>query len=113
PIRRGYVISSFYPEIVCKLAELAPSELGASAQIGFIFDLVAGLKAWPSFPGSWVIPNHKLVTHDLVKAVHDAGRKLMTWTVNDSAAMERFAEWDVDALVSDDPGLLSRTIRGL
>ena len=113
PIRRGYVISSFLPEVVCELAELAPTELGSPASIGFIFDLVAGLKAWPNFPCSWVIPSRKLVTQDLVNAVHDAGRKLMTWTVNDPEEMERFAGWGVDALVSDDPGLLSRTVRGL
>lgn len=113
PPKRGYIVSSFLPEVICELAELAPAELGQDLQLGFLFKDVAGLKAWPNMPGPWVFPRQDLVTRELVNSVHSAGRKILTWTVNRPADMVRLAKWGVDGLVSDDPGLLSRTIHGL
>ncbi len=109
----GYFISSFLPEIICRLDELAPEVLGGPADIGYIFDAVGGLRTWRNLPGAWVVPRHDLVTQDLVRAVHAGGRKLATWTVNSPLEMARLAEWDVDAIISDDPVLLSRTVRAL
>ncbi len=113
PPRRGYCVSSFLPEVICEIAERAPAELGTDVQLGFVFDVVSGLKSWPSMPGPWVVPRHNLVTQELVQAVHATGRKILTWTVNRPADMERFAEWGVDGLISDDPALLCQTINGL
>lgn len=113
PPTQGYFVSSFLPEVICRLEELAPEVLGGTAQLGFLFDDIAGLKAWPNLQGPWVVPRHDLVTRELVQAVHAAGRKLATWTVNSPMEMVRLAEWGVDALISDDPALLSRTVRGL
>jgi glycerophosphoryl diester phosphodiesterase len=50
-----------------------------------------------------------LVTLRLVKEVHDAGKKLLTWTVNDRKTMLRLADWKVDGIVSDDTKLLAQT----
>jgi glycerophosphoryl diester phosphodiesterase len=110
--KKGYVISSFIPEVICEIAELAPSELGQEAQLGFLFDGVSGLQTWPNMPGPWVVPRHDLVTKELVKSVHAAGRKILCWTVNRPADMLRLTEWGVDALISDDPVLLCDTIAG-
>jgi glycerophosphoryl diester phosphodiesterase len=38
---------------------------------------------------------------------HEAGKKVTTWTVNDVREMQRVASAGVDAIVSDDPKLLS------
>lgn len=113
PPRSGYFISSFLPEVLCDIAELAPSVLGHPAELGYLFDTVSGLQAWPNMPGPWVVPKHNLVTRALVDSVHSAGRKLMTWTVNRPSEMIRLAEWGVDGLISDDPGLLRNTIHGI
>lgn len=110
--KRGYLISSFLPEVICEIAELAPSELGQEAQVGYLFDGVSGLQTWPSMPGPWVVPRHDLVTKELVQSVHSAGRKLLCWTVNRPADMLRLSKWGVDALISDDPALLCHTIAG-
>jgi glycerophosphoryl diester phosphodiesterase len=112
PPRRGYFVSSFLPEVICELAELATEELGQAVQVGYLFDTVSGLHNWPNMPGPWVVPRHDLLTREFVKSVHDAGRKVMAWTVNRRNEMLRLAEWGVDGLISDDPGLLSHTIRG-
>jgi glycerophosphoryl diester phosphodiesterase len=46
----------------------------------------------------------------LVERVHQANRKIMVWTVNQARAMQRFAAWGVDGIISDDVALLARTL---
>jgi glycerophosphoryl diester phosphodiesterase len=41
-----------------------------------------------------------------VAAVHDAGLDLVVWTVNESSDAIRLAEIGIDAIITDDPGLL-------
>lgn len=107
PPQRGYLVSSFQPEIICHLAELDPE-----LQLGFIFDGVAGLRAWLDLPGPYVIPRHDLVSRELVDTVHDADRKILAWTVNHPHEMSRLAGWGIDGLISDDPALLYQSIHG-
>jgi glycerophosphoryl diester phosphodiesterase len=45
--------------------------------------------------------SHRHLGPALVKAVHDAGRGLLTYTVNDSETALDMLEWGVDALVTD------------
>ena len=45
--------------------------------------------------------NHRHVDPVLVKAVHDSGRGLLTYTVNDSETALELLEWGVDAVVTD------------
>lgn len=101
---RGYVVSSFLPEIVIELR--ARSEL---IPLGIIFD--RRLPPWRDLPVNYVIPHRSLVTAALVEKVHRAGKYVMTWTVNAKAAMLRFANWGVDGIISDKTDLLVRTLR--
>jgi glycerophosphoryl diester phosphodiesterase len=112
PPRRGYFVSSFLPEVICELAEIAQEELGQMVQVGYLFDTVSGLRNWPNMPGPWVVPRHDLVSREFVRSVHGAGRKVMTWTVNRPHQILKLYEWGVDGLISDDPALLCDTIRG-
>ncbi len=108
---KNYFISSFVPEVICDIAELSSQSAG-EVQLGYLFDNVTGLHDWPYMPGPWVVPRFDLVTQALVDSVHESGRKIMVWTVNRSAEMLRMKDFDVDGLISDDPGLLCRTVRG-
>ena len=101
-----FVISSFQSEVICRIRELDPE-----VPVGFIFNTVDGLRSWPILPGPYVIPNCDLVTPAVVESVHAADRKIMVWTVNRPAEMKRLAEWGVDGLISDNPALLSKTLR--
>jgi glycerophosphoryl diester phosphodiesterase len=102
PARRGYVVSSFFPEIVRALAER-----GLAA--GFVCDTQRELARWTGLPGQYVMPHYKLVDRHLVEEIHTSGRKLFVWTANDERQMHRLAEWGVDAIISDDTELLART----
>ena len=102
PARRGYVVSSFFPEVVKALAE-------RGLVAGFLCDTQRELARWTGLLGEYVIPHYKLVNRWLVEEIHAGGRKVFVWTVNDERQMRRLAEWGVDAIISDDTALLART----
>jgi glycerophosphoryl diester phosphodiesterase len=55
------------------------------------------LDVWPHWP---------LVSAELVGAVHDAGGRVIPWTVNDQATAQALAALGVDALCGDDVRIL-------
>jgi glycerophosphoryl diester phosphodiesterase len=44
----------------------------------------------------------RIVTQGLVQRVHDSGRTIQVWTVNDTAEAMRLADWNVDGVITDD-----------
>jgi glycerophosphoryl diester phosphodiesterase len=106
PPQRGYVVSSFLPEVVKEL-RLRSGDL----PLGFICDRRKHLDHWRELPVQYVVPEHSLVTSDLIDEVHQSGRQLFTWTVNDAKAMQRLAEWQVDGIISDETELLVKTLK--
>jgi glycerophosphoryl diester phosphodiesterase len=52
-----------------------------------------------------VMAFHAVVTPRLVKAVHDAGGELYSWTVDDAHTIIKLADMGVDGIVSNDPRL--------
>lgn len=46
----------------------------------------------------------------LVDMTHDAGLRLVTWTVNDSAQMTRYLDAGVDSVITDRPDLLREVL---
>ena len=105
PPTKGYVVSSFLP-----VALKAVSELDPRIPLGFLYereDQIAPM----GLPVAWTIPHFTLVSRALIERAHAAGTKIMTWTVNRADDMRRFADWGVDAIISDDTELLVRTFR--
>jgi glycerophosphoryl diester phosphodiesterase len=101
-----YVVSSFLPEVLQSIHQVSPG-----IPLGYISRRLDALRIWPSLPTAYVIPRHDIVSHELLAAVHESGRKLLTWTVNRASEMRTLADWGVDGLISDDPELLSETLR--
>ena len=100
---RGYVVSSFLPEVLLKLREL-----DADLPLGLICETKAQLAAWDRLPVQFVIPHHTLTDINVCDAVHAAGRKLFTWTVNRQEQMLRFKGMGVDGIISDDTEMLGK-----
>ncbi|WP_373072394.1 glycerophosphodiester phosphodiesterase, partial [Zeaxanthinibacter enoshimensis] len=48
-------------------------------------------------------PNYKKLNPENVKAIHDAGFKIYTWTVNKPEDIERMRELGVDGIFTDYP----------
>lgn len=103
---RGYVISSFQPGIL-ETVHAIDTEL----PIGLIADQQSQLSAWKLLPIQFVIPHFSLITKELVEEIHEAGKEVFVWTVNEAHLLLRFAKWGVDALISDDTTLLATTFR--
>ena len=101
---RGFVVSSFLPEVLLRLHQLDPS-----LPLGYVCKRADAMSQWSELPISVFIPQYKLVSQSVVDEVHAAGLKLFTWTVNHRWALVRLANCGVDGLISDDPKLLRRT----
>lgn len=54
--------------------------------------------------------NHKYISKKLVERLHGRGQKVMTWTVNSEAEMERMIRCGVDGIITDKPDLLKQVI---
>ncbi len=106
PPERGYVVSSFLPDVLADL-----NSRNSSIPLGFIFDEQRNSHLWQELPVHYVMPQHALTNRKLVRDVHQAGKMLFAWTVNDPRSMLRFREWGVDGIISDKTELLVETLR--
>jgi glycerophosphoryl diester phosphodiesterase len=106
PPSRGYVVSSFLPEVLTDLRQRHDS-----IPLGLICETKRQLARWPSLPIQFVIAKESLVTPQLIGKAHDRGKELFVWTVNRKSSMVRLAGWGVDGIISDKTDLLCATLR--
>jgi glycerophosphoryl diester phosphodiesterase len=105
PPQKGYVVSSFLPDVLRAIHELDPA-----IPLGFLCETEDQLPSWRETPAEWVIPQFQLADQALVETVHAAGKKMIVWTVNRAEGMQEFAGWGVDAIISDQTELLVRSL---
>jgi glycerophosphoryl diester phosphodiesterase len=105
--RRGFVISSFLPEVL----QILHTQDSTVAR-GVICENRAELGRWRELPVEYVIVQWKLFTQGLLDEIKSANRKAIVWTVNEHEAMKRFAGWGVDGIISDDTRLLAESFEG-
>jgi len=98
--QKGYVVSSFLPEVLTAI-----HDLDSSIPLGFLCETRDQLRGWRETPAEWMIPQFALVDRQFVELVHRAGKKIMVWTVNRAEGMREFAEWGVDAIITDETEL--------
>ena len=106
PPRRGFVASSFLPEVLSDLRQHSDS-----IPLGIICETRQQLARWPTLAIEFVIAKESLTTSRLVSEVHDSGKKLFAWTVNRKSSMLRLAGWGIDGIISDKPDLLCATVQ--
>jgi glycerophosphoryl diester phosphodiesterase len=106
PPRRGFLVSSFLPEVL-----LALRELDAEIPLGLICETQPQLTAWKSLPIQYLIPHHTLVDGKFCETAHDADKKVFVWTVNRKEFMAHFRDIGVDAIISDDTELLVEVVK--
>jgi glycerophosphoryl diester phosphodiesterase len=103
PPHRGYVVSSFLPEVLSAI-----NVLDATIPLGFLCESREQLRQWFQSPAVWIIPQVKLVDRELVDEARASGKKTMVWTVNDAEKMRQLSGWGVDAIISDDTALAAQ-----
>ena len=105
PPLRGYVVSSFHPGVLRRLAALAPG-------IPLCLNLAAAVPILRlrRLPLTWVAPAARVARPKYLRRLHAEGWKTLVWTVNRPRRMRDLAAAGVSALVSDDPYLLAATL---
>lgn len=104
--RREFVVSSFLQEVLREMGSL-----DRGIPLGLICETKEELRGWKKLPVEYVIPHHRLVESKLIRELRTSRKKILVWTVNTAEAMKRFADWEVDGIISDDPKLLRATLR--
>ena len=129
------VISTTWARSLRTLAGIAP---GITRALGYPLDRFGSSKlAWPraltspaAAAARGVMParvpfllsaskadvlslHHAFVSDRVVKVAHARGAAVFVWTVNDPAAVERFAALGVDGIVTDEPGMALQTLATL
>ena len=54
--------------------------------------------------------NRRYVNPRVVRKVHDMGKKVNVWTVNETEALAKFVKWGVDGIITDYPDRLRKVI---
>jgi glycerophosphoryl diester phosphodiesterase len=106
PPQRGYVVSSFLPEILRSLGEL-----DHGLPLGLLCETHPQLAAWPNAQAQYVLPHYTLIDSDLTRQLQAGKRKIIAWTVNRKQDMLRFQAMGVDGIISDDTETLTE-LRG-
>jgi glycerophosphoryl diester phosphodiesterase len=52
----------------------------------------------------------RVYTREIVHRAHDAGVRVIVWTVNDSATMHRLLDQGVDGIITDRPDILREVL---
>jgi glycerophosphoryl diester phosphodiesterase len=106
PSQRGYVISSFLPDVLVDLRTRSHS-----VPLGIICETRKQLSVWREMPVEYVIAHERLLTPGLIADAHAAAKKVLGWTINKKASMIRLAKYGVDGIISDKTELLVATFR--
>jgi glycerophosphoryl diester phosphodiesterase len=104
--RGEFVVSSFMPGALKSVRAL-----DATVPLGLICESKTQLRYWSELPVQYVILEQELAEAELVRKIKGAGKKVLVWTVNEPADMVRFAEYGVEGIISDDTGLLCKTLK--
>jgi len=99
-----FMVSSFKPEALIALYELKPE-----FPLGLICKTEQQLSVWGQVPLDVVIAHSSLVTEELRSLTAKASKQLYVWTVNTQSEMRRFADMELDGIISDDTALLAKT----
>ncbi|HUO61629.1 MAG TPA: glycerophosphodiester phosphodiesterase [Candidatus Acidoferrales bacterium] len=100
---RGLVVSSFLPTVLTRLHRLAPE-----LPLGYIANRRGKLAMWKRLPIEYIKPHWRLATKRAIRNYHQAGKKVIVWTVNTANGMRRYAEYGADGIISDNTELMCR-----
>jgi glycerophosphoryl diester phosphodiesterase len=104
---RGFVVSSFLPAVLKTVRNL-----DSHMPLGLICETRAQLSRWTELPVEYVIPQYQLLGPKLFGQLKGAGKKIFVWTVNAPADAQRFSEWGVEGIISDNPKQLLSSLTG-
>lgn len=99
-------ITSFLPEVVEEIAAHLPH-----IPAGLICRNEQQFAELRRVHASVVALHHSLISAERLAMLSRLNKRVFAWTVNDPAAMLRFAEMGVDAIISDDTLVMAQTFQ--
>jgi glycerophosphoryl diester phosphodiesterase len=108
--RPGVIVSSFWPDALVALGEVAPT-LATGLLVHPASDATAAVRQASNLGCAALHPHRSAVTPALVELCRGAGLEVGTWTVNEPADLGDVVSAGVDAVITDDVGLV-RTLLG-
>jgi glycerophosphoryl diester phosphodiesterase len=103
------IFSSFNHFSILKCKKLAPE-----IRCGFlVWSWIIDVGAYAKKHGiEGIHPEYCSLTDEAVREIHSSGIAINTYTVNDRKDMERLISLGVDAIITNDPELLHRVLKG-
>lgn len=95
---------SLMPEVPTAVSTtgVAAMAFGTMPQGGQVFQVPISHQVGPL--------NVELVSPRNIRRIHDSGRKVHVWTIDDPTTMHRLIDWGVDGIVTDRPDLLKEVL---
>lgn len=100
-------VHGFDHRIVARLSRKDPGRRFGALLAAYLIDPVAELAA-AGADTLW--QEHQLIDQALVDRVHESGRRIIAWTVNDAADVARLAALGVDGICGNFPDRMRRTL---
>lgn len=99
-----HMVCSFSSEALKQIKKLNPNR-----KTGLIVDRMPEQVADVPFADFYSV-EHSLISADLVHAIHQTGKQVFVWTVNDTALMPAYFSYGVDGIITDHPNEMKKAI---
>lgn len=103
PPQRGYLVSSFLPEVLATLHAEA-----AEIPLGLLCETKRQFAEWKRLSIGFVMLRQRLATQSVIHEITAAGKKVFVWTVNREPAMRHFIELGVAGIITDKTATLGK-----
>jgi glycerophosphoryl diester phosphodiesterase len=100
-------VHAFDHRMIAEALALAPGIARGVLEVSYPVDALHALQA---VQGRDLWRNWPFIDEALVKTAHDAGARIVAWTVNEASVIERLAKMGVDALCTDDIALARQVL---
>lgn len=101
-LQKHVIIQSFDPRPLQELRKLS-SQLPLAFLTGSNAKTAAENLEWLGFVPDTYSPHFSLVNDGLIKFCREKGMKIVPWTVNEIADLERMKKFDLDGIITDYP----------
>lgn len=101
-LEKQVIIQSFDPRPLQELRKM-PVTLPLAFLTGSPTKTAAENLEWLGFVPDTYSPHFSLVNEELIKFCREKGMKIVPWTVNESADLERMKTFDLDGIITDYP----------
>jgi len=108
------VMTSFIPEALQLAVQEAPHlsrGLLLDRITGALVDARSAVNAARLLDCRWFQPEYRTTDAEMVRLAHQEGFKVVPWTVNRPADVERLMEMGVDGIISDRPDIFIKKVR--